>query len=172
MTEDNKSKLLAQSTSDPASGKKCHLCKTPNAQDAKYCTQCGDLLGERECKKCKSLNTQEAKYCTQCGNRFQCQTLYDRAGPIARTIKIILQMIVGAILTIFIIFYIAFYVGVFLSTGKSQDQLTDGSILTIVGVALAISTAFELAYTLFTAGPDEAVNPVITGVAAGILLLI
>jgi hypothetical protein len=81
-------------------------------------------------------------------------------------------MFVGAILTVFIIGYIAFYTYAFLITGKSQNLLSEISILTIVGVALAISTAFELAYTLFTAGPDEAVNPVITGVAAGILLLI
>ena len=55
---------------------------------------------------------------------------------------------------------------------KAQYPLSDVSPLTIVGIALAISTAFELAYTLFIDGPDEAVNPLITGVAAGILLLI
>ena len=41
-----------------------------------------------------------------------------------------------------------------------------------VGVALEISTVFELAYTLFTDGPDEAVEPLITGLAAVILVVI
>ncbi len=81
-------------------------------------------------------------------------------------------MLVGVILTVVIIVYIAIYAIEFIIPHKSQNPLTDVSILTIVGVALAISTAFELAYTLFTDGPDEAVNPVITGIAAGILLLI
>ena len=81
-------------------------------------------------------------------------------------------MIVGVILTGLIIVYIAIYVYVLATTHKSQFPLPDVSPLTIVGFALAISTAFELAYTLFTDGPDEAVNPVITSIAVGILLLI
>jgi hypothetical protein len=42
--------------------------------------------------------------------------------------------------------------------------------LELVGIALAYSSGFELAYTLFTAGPDEAVEPVIMGLAAAMLL--
>ena len=42
--------------------------------------------------------------------------------------------------------------------------------LEIIGNALIYSTAIELAYTLFTDGPDEAVAPLITGVAAAILI--
>lgn len=171
MAKDNESIQLAQSASDTASEKKCLRCKTQNAQDAIYCTQCGDLLGERKCNKCKTLNAQHAMYCKHCSKQLQ-QTLYDRFGPRANKIKIFLQMLVGVILTVVIIVYIAIYVIEFFIPHKSQNPLTDVSILTIVGVALAISTAFELAYTLFTDGPDEAVNPVITGIAAGILLLI
>ena len=152
--------------------RQCKQCNTLNAQDAIYCKKCGDLLGDRECnnKKCKTLNARDAIYCKHCGE--QLQTLYTRFGPRAEKIKIILQMSVGLILTVVIIVYIAIYAIEFIIPHKSQNPLTDVSILTIVGVALAISTAFELAYTLFTDGPDEAVNPVITGVAAGILLLI
>ena len=81
-------------------------------------------------------------------------------------------MIVGVILTGLIIVYVAIYIYVLATTHKSQLPLPDVTPLTIVGFALAISTAFELAYTLFTDGPDEAVNPVITSIAVGILLLI
>ena len=42
--------------------------------------------------------------------------------------------------------------------------------LELVAIALAYSSGFELAYTLFTAGPDEAVEPVIMGLAAAMLL--
>ena len=44
--------------------------------------------------------------------------------------------------------------------------------LVIVGNALLYSAAFELAYMLFTPGPDEAVEPLILGTAASILLKI
>jgi len=149
----------------------CHGCNKPNEQDAQYCKYCGDLVGKRRCKKCKELNDRDAQYCKQCGKQLH-QTLYDKFGPKVEIIKIILQMLVGVILTCFIIIYIGYYATEFAWTGKPPATLTDGSILTIVGVALAISTAFELAYTLFTDGPDEAVNPIITGIAAGILILI
>ena len=43
-------------------------------------------------------------------------------------------------------------------------------LLTIIGDALLYSSAIELAYTLFTPGPDEAVEPLITGLAAVILI--
>ena len=39
-----------------------------------------------------------------------------------------------------------------------------------MATALAYSAGFELAYTLFTPGPDEAVEPVIMGLAAAMLL--
>jgi hypothetical protein len=173
MANDDQSNLQVTNATNLASSPPqilCHRCKTPNYQDAQYCKYCGDLLGERQCTQCSKQNDRSAKYCKQCGE--QLQTLYTRFGPRAEKIKIILQMSVGFILTGFIIVYIAIYALEFIITHKSQNPLTDVSILTIVGVALAISTAFELAYTLFPDGPDEAVNPVITGIAAGILLLI
>ena len=42
--------------------------------------------------------------------------------------------------------------------------------LDMVGQALAYSAGIELAYTLFTPGPDEALDPVMMGLAAAILL--
>lgn len=44
--------------------------------------------------------------------------------------------------------------------------------LAIVGDGLMYSAGFELAYMLFTPGPDEAIEPVILGMAATILIII
>jgi hypothetical protein len=42
--------------------------------------------------------------------------------------------------------------------------------LTIVGYALQFSAGTELAYMLFTPGPDEAIEPLIFGLAATALI--
>ncbi|SRR6266436_1068161 len=93
--------------------------------------------------------------------------LYDIFRPSAQNIKIILQMLVGVILTVLVILKIINYVG-----HPIPIILLTTQTLGIVGVALIFSTVFELAYTLFTPGPDEAVDPLITGLAAVILLVI
>lgn len=49
-------------------------------------------------------------------------------------------------------------------------KLAKLTVLDIVAKALGYATAVELAYTLFTPGPDEAINPLITGVATVVLL--
>jgi len=43
-------------------------------------------------------------------------------------------------------------------------------ILTWVGKALIFSAAIDLAYMLFTPGPDEAIDPVIVAMAATVLI--
>ncbi len=104
-------------------------------------------------------------------------TPYDWTGSAANTVKITIQMMIGIGLAILILIKL-FY---------RPDLTADGSViqsiaaffylptlttLEIVGRALAYSTAIELAYTLFTPGPDEAVEPLILGVAAAMLLSI
>jgi hypothetical protein len=42
----------------------------------------------------------------------------------------------------------------------------------IITAGLAAAAAVELAYTLFTPGPDEALDPLMLGLSAGILLLV
>lgn len=44
--------------------------------------------------------------------------------------------------------------------------------LTLVGRSLAYSAGLELAYMLLTPGPDEAIDPIIIGLAASILVII
>jgi membrane protease subunit (stomatin/prohibitin family) len=46
----------------------CHECKSPVAQDAKFCPQCGhQLVIFSECVKCGKNLTPNAKFCSRCG---------------------------------------------------------------------------------------------------------
>ena len=77
MANDDQSNLQVTSSTNLASSPSqilCHRCKTPIVQNAQYCKQCGDLLGERQCKDCNKQNDRDAKYCKYCGK--QLQTLY------------------------------------------------------------------------------------------------
>jgi hypothetical protein len=52
------------------------------------------------------------------------------------------------------------------------DLLTTERPIALVGKGLAISAGVDLAYMLFTPGPDEALEPVMLGIASTVLLLI
>lgn len=47
---------------------------------------------------------------------------------------------------------------------------SSGLILQVIADALAVATAIQLVYTLFTPGPDEALDPILLAVAAALLL--
>ncbi len=90
----------------------------------------------------------------------------------AEGIKILLQMVIGVCLTSIVIWKLLYRV-FGLPSGFWRfrpDWLLQMKTLDLVGHALAYSSAIELAYTLFTPGPDEAVEPVLMGMAAGMLL--
>ncbi len=53
-----------------------------------------------------------------------------------------------------------------------QDVLLSKPALTIVGIGLGYSAAVDLAYMLFTPGPDEAIQPLLVGLAASALIAI
>lgn len=96
--------------------------------------------------------------------------LYRKAKPWAHGIKVFLQMIVG----IGAIIDIGWHVFNSVSNHKGTAPLAP-SIKTSVAVivsALAVAAAIELAYTLFTPGPDEALEPLMLGLSSGILFLI
>lgn len=83
----------------------------------------------------------------------------------AKTAKTILQMFIGLGIT-------ALLVGRLIRTLAGDElALSEPNILKDVSVALLYSAAVELAYMLFTPGPDEAVEPVILSIAALILSL-
>jgi hypothetical protein len=45
-------------------------------------------------------------------------------------------------------------------------------IVSAIAYALAVAAAIELAYTLFTPGPDEALDPLMLGLSSALLLLV
>lgn len=90
---------------------------------------------------------------------------YRQAAPKARWIKALIQMAIGVVAT-----------GITLrdvKLGWNHHETAlqiGGHVLDAVGTALAIAAAVELAYTLFTHGPDEALDPVMLGLSATLLL--
>lgn len=91
--------------------------------------------------------------------------LYVALEPWARSLKILLQMGIGTV---------AMYLIILNAWAARHDDkpnnLPDaGETLKIIAGGLAIAAAAELAYTLFTKGPDEAVDPLMLGLASALL---
>jgi len=55
------------------------------------------------------------------------------------------------------------------STGAPLSEIADKA-LTLAGGGLALSAVVELAYTFFTRGPDEALDPLILGISSFALI--
>jgi hypothetical protein len=96
--------------------------------------------------------------------------LYRKCGPVAETVKIILQFLIGIGLALLLVAKPFYTLIPWHGAALQIQQLVAFPTLELVAIALAYSSGFELAYTLFTAGPDEAVEPVIMGLAAAMLL--
>jgi hypothetical protein len=88
--------------------------------------------------------------------------LYKVADPRAEWIKAVVQMLIGVatVLTIAVVVWIPS----FRSIGIAELALR------IVAIGLALAAVVELTYTLFTDGPDEALNPLILGLSSFILI--
>lgn len=100
-------------------------------------------------------------------------------------LKVVLQMIIGLAILILIAYrlFLLFAPDSYSIPDKCQSGifcipvhwkigkvfLPEASILAIVSNALAYAAAIELAYMLFTPGPDEAVEPLILGLASFVL---
>jgi hypothetical protein len=89
--------------------------------------------------------------------------LYNRVQPPAEAIKGYIQIAIGIAVII-----------VFASRCVSHPPNVEFNIareaLSLVGYGLAASAAVELAYTFFTKGPDEALDPLILGVSSFTLI--
>lgn len=101
------------------------------------------------------------------------KVLYDTFRPCAETIKIGLQMFIGVLLVFFLgtkfIFHF-FNIGYDWSKWLGYlEYIHSLKTLIIVSSALAYSAGIELAYMLFTPGPDEAIAPLVTSAAAGLM---
>jgi len=90
--------------------------------------------------------------------------VYDLVQPRAKDVKAVLQMAVG-IITVTAIGWR--YVDTFGGGGDPTSLFLNG-----IGIGLAAAAALELAYTLFTDGPDEALDPLMLGIASTLLLKI
>jgi len=106
--------------------------------------------------------------------------LYRLLKPFAEPIKIVLQMLIGAgIVGVLAIKLVSMGLDQFLPTCVIMwlkedgflDIIAQNSILEIVSSGLALSAGVELAYMLFTPGPDEAVEPLILGLASTVFLV-
>lgn len=98
-------------------------------------------------------------------------TLYRKLKPWAHLVKIILQMVVGLGAAA----YIGWYAYQYLTShhvGFGPDLKAVSGAVNVIAFGLAIAAGIELAYTLFTPGPDEALDPLMLGISSGILLLV
>jgi DNA-binding XRE family transcriptional regulator len=88
--------------------------------------------------------------------------LYDKVQPPAEAIKGYIQIGIG--ITVIIVF--AWHC---ISHPPGEFNIAQEA-LRLVGYGLAVSAAVELAYTFFTKGPDEALDPLILGVSSFTLI--
>lgn len=105
------------------------------------------------------------------------RSLYRLVKPAAENIKALINMVIGYLVAVVVI---GVTVSNFLLQGPAyliaNDDASGGLhslqslIFAIVATGLGVAAAMELAYTLYTKEPDEALNPVMLAVAAAIIL--
>jgi hypothetical protein len=90
--------------------------------------------------------------------------LYESARPPAEWVKALVQMLIGiaTVGTIAVLIWIPHFNGI----GIAELGLRT------IAIGLALAAVVELTYTLFTDGPDEALNPLILGLSSFILVKI
>lgn len=92
--------------------------------------------------------------------------LYEKFEPAAYNVKVAGQMLVGAVVVCLVAQTTIMNIVHHLQFVQVEDTLT-----TVSG-GLAVAATLELAYAFFTNGPDEAIEPLILGLSAAILLAI
>lgn len=89
--------------------------------------------------------------------------VYDAIQPAAEGVKASIQVVIGITGIIILAIQVCLHL--------SEDATALGNLaLAIIGVALAFSATVELAYTFFTDGPDEALDPLILGLSSFTLI--
>jgi hypothetical protein len=96
--------------------------------------------------------------------------LYRKSKPWAHGVKVLLQISVGIGAVVVIIWNVVHSFPIHANSSLLASDIA--VIVQLIAYALAIAAAIELAYTLFTPGPDEALDPLMLGLSSGILLLI
>ena len=99
--------------------------------------------------------------------------LYKKIGPIAHNVKVIIQMLIGLAVTIYLLWFFANFVwNVIDSSWIPEEDFASKLPLAVVGYGLALSAGIELAYMLYTDGPDEAIDPLILGLSATAMIVL
>jgi len=93
--------------------------------------------------------------------------LYEHLKEPAQGVKVLLQMIVGVLGSAAVI------VAVILDIHNGKPAMfMEQHALVVIAVSLAVAASLELAYTLFTPGPDEAIDPLMLGISAVFLYIV
>ena len=119
---------------------------------------------ERVLKANANLGPASRSWCIL--SRIRAPWLYDHLRGPAQGVKVLLQMIVGIVGAIIVI---VSALGDIHAHTRPVD--VGHHVLAVIAVSLAVAASLELAYTLFTPGPDEAVNPLMLGISAVFLYL-
>lgn len=90
---------------------------------------------------------------------------YKSVAPIARYFKSIVQMLIGLTAAAFAIREAWIGLAEDLPITRVQDHVFEA-----IALGLAVAAAVELAYTLFTPGPDEALDPLMLALSAALIL--
>lgn len=104
--------------------------------------------------------------------------LYGKFGGLAKNLRTIAQFLIGSYVFLIVVikpvllFWNICPQGTAPNASAVSQYLACSPILLLVGHALAFSAAVELAYMLFTAELDEAIDPLIIGIASASLVLI
>jgi hypothetical protein len=96
--------------------------------------------------------------------------LYHKWQKPARTVKICLQMIVGVLTVVAVVAAIVISTTQLARRNGSIGNVTT-EIFSVTAAGLAAAAVIELAYALYTPGPDEALDPLILGVSSTFLFL-
>jgi hypothetical protein len=96
--------------------------------------------------------------------------VYHRYKPWAYEIKSAAQMIVGMATVGGLMYSFAHHIDLKGHLGSAEDITRE--LLGGIGAGLAAAAVIDLAYTLFTPGPDEALDPLMLGLAASMLVLV
>src|SRR2546427_7405484 len=128
------------------------------------------------CPHCGHDNPYPVTFCSKCHFSLQAYRwtawTYTRVTPRAQFIKLWLQILVGIGLISLLGLQLATKLQLPGANGVYSRPPLAAVLcfkpLSLVGFALAYAAGIELGYMLFTPGPDEAVEPLITGLAAAV----
>jgi hypothetical protein len=96
------------------------------------------------------------------------KSVYETVQGYAHLVKAILQMLIGVV-AVAIVGWKFLHDAPPLRAAPGEETATS-LLLDGIGVGLAAAAVVELAYTLFTEGPDEALDPLMLGVSAALLI--